>query len=192
MNMALLRVIVGANRLYETRIWFLGIIKKFKFLFCTFQMGSTSRPFVCSHNTKSCFLTIFKLHLLVSVPAIFRETPLSYTTRGYYKLVEYQLLYSFVYHLPCAVNMLAKIDISIMGWGRFFAIFKMHLRVSAPPIFRETPLSNTTLGYYTMVEYQFWTHSYTTCHGLWTWSQKSKFPLWEEVDFLQFSKCISS
>ena len=31
---------------------------------------------------------IFKMHLRVNAPAVFRETPLTYTIRGYYKLVE--------------------------------------------------------------------------------------------------------
>ena len=48
------------------------------------------------------------MHVLVSALAIFRETVLSYTTHGYYKLVEYQLLYLVVHHLPSPVNMLEK------------------------------------------------------------------------------------
>ena len=48
------------------------------------------------------------MHLLVSAVAIFCETPLNYTTRGYYKLVEYQRLYSFLHHFTRPVNMAEK------------------------------------------------------------------------------------
>ena len=40
------------------------------------------------------------------------------------------------------------------GRGRFFAIFKTHLRASAVAIFGKTPLSSTTHGYYKLVKYQ--------------------------------------
>jgi len=61
------------------------------------------------HNYGICrFFAIFKMHLRVSALTIFRETLLSYTTRAYYKVVEYQLLYLFLYHLPSPVNMVEK------------------------------------------------------------------------------------
>ena len=63
-------------------------------------------------------LPIFKMHLRVSALAIFRETPLSCCTHGYYKLVEYQLLYTFVHHLPGPVNM---VKISI--FSLYFTVF---------------------------------------------------------------------
>ena len=59
------------------------------------------------------FFAIFKMHVRVSAVAIFCETPLSNSTHGYYKLVEYQLLYSFVPHLPGPLNMVAKIELPL-------------------------------------------------------------------------------
>ena len=81
----------------------------------------------------------------------------------------------------------------IMGELDFFALFKMHLRVSGLAIFWDIPLKWTTLGYYQMVEYQL---LYTFLHLL-PWPvnmvEKSKIPIFVGyVDFLQFSKCISS
>ena len=155
------------------------------------------------------------MHLRVSAPAIFWETSLNWSTVGYNKLLQYQLLYSFVSHLQWPANMVEK---SILPWlwersiffnfqnasprkcsghflsnstllnysrilqtgrvsasvliptplvmtcekcrnienhygrGRFFAIFKIHLRVSALAIFWETPPNWSTLGYYYLVE----------------------------------------
>ena len=72
---------------------------------------------------------IFKMHLRVSALTIFRETPLNYTTLGYYKLVEYQLLYSLLHHLPWLANMVEKSKIYvIMGYVDF-----CNLRNACPP-----------------------------------------------------------
>ncbi len=77
------------------------------------------------------------------------------------------------------------------GISRFFAVFKMHLRESAPAIFRETPLTCSTMVYNKLVEYQL---QYSFLHRL-PWrvniAEKLKFPLWEKSIFLQVWKSIS-
>ena len=61
---------------------------------------------------------IFKMHLRVSALAISRETLLSDTTAGYYKLVEYQLPYSFLHHLPWPANMVENPKFTSL-WDRW-------------------------------------------------------------------------
>ena len=93
------------------------------------------------------------MHVRISAKAIFWETPLKWSTLAYYKLVEYQLMYSFLHYLRWPVNMLENRYFHY-GRGRFFAIFKMHLRICVQLIFWETLLKWSTLGYFKLVRYQ--------------------------------------
>ncbi len=58
-----------------------------------------------SNYVRSWYFVIFKMHLRVSAWAIFDETPSNESNIGYYKLIEYQLQYAFLHHLPWPVNM---------------------------------------------------------------------------------------
>ena len=58
------------------------------------------------------FFSIFKKHVRVSPLGIFWETPLNESTNGYYKLVEYHLLYSFLYYVTWPANMVEKSKIA--------------------------------------------------------------------------------
>ena len=65
------------------------------------------------HYERGRLFAIFKMHLRVSALVIFWETPLNWSTIGYYKLVQCQLLHSFVHHLQWPANMVEK---SILPW----------------------------------------------------------------------------
>ena len=54
--------------------------------------------------------------LCVSALIIFCETPLNWTTRGYYRLIQFQLLYSFLHHMPWPVNRVENTKIPL--WER--------------------------------------------------------------------------
>ena len=73
--------------------------KKTFFLDSTTRLGGPIITDLVQLWERSIF-AIVKMHVRVSALAIFRQTPLSYSTILYYKLVEYQLPYSLLHHLP--------------------------------------------------------------------------------------------
>jgi len=117
------------------------------------------------------------MHVRVSATAIFWETPLNWTTIGYYKLVECQRLYSFLHHLPRPVNMVENSIFPL--WER--SIFCNFQNASPRKCSRHFLRNSTPLKYYRVLQTGRvsgsvlirWPLAMTCKHG-----RKSKFRKW--------------
>ena len=132
------------------------------------------------------------MHVRVSAPAIFWDTPLNWSSLWYYQLVEYQLLYCFLRHLPWPVKMVKKSKFPL--WDRsIFCNFKNASPRKCSVIFWETPLNWSALGYCKLVEFQR-LYSFLprlTC-PVYMVEKPTKITMSEITNIFQLSKCMSA
>ena len=138
------------------------------------------------------FFVIFKTHVRASAMAIFRETPLNYTTTEYYNLVLHQPLWLFLHHCHDLLTWSRNTDISILVRSIFCYFQNASPRKCSGHFLR----NSTQLKYCRILQTGRVSASVLisipltiTCeHG----RKIDITMIMGEVNFLQFSKCISA
>ncbi len=137
------------------------------------------------------FFAIFKMHVLESGVIIFAETPLNWSTIEYYKLMQLQLLCSFVSQKNSPLNMAINRDIPSCETGKRDNVqrwnFLRYKRAQKLSLHQFVVLCSTSIQW-SFSEFGRSTFEYMHFEN----QQKNSTPKKTKIIFSRFSKCMSS